>query len=1230
MRPLRSSAPSASQKKSLPNLEQGRAKDRSGVLLGPRPPVLGPGSSAYAELHCLSNFTFLRGASHPEELVERAHALGYRALAITDECSLSGVVRAHQKAGELGLQLIIGSEIRLSDGPCLALLATNRAGYGQLCRLITHGRRHAGKGSYRLQRADLEGTLPDCLALLPLGLDEPDESIAWLARTFAGRAWLAVELLRDGQDAGHLQRSEQLAGSYRLPRLASGDVHMHVRGRRALQDLLTAIRLNTPVAGLGHARLSNGERHLRTPDDLASLYPPELMAETLAVAGRCCFSLDELRYEYPNDVTPTGLTPRAYLRRLTEQGIDRRWPDGCPDRVRAQIEHELALIAELGYEAYFLTVWDIVRYARERDILCQGRGSAANSAVCYCLGITEVDPARMNLLFERFISRERNEPPDIDVDFEHQRREEVIQYIYTKYGRERAALAATVITYRTRSAVRDVGKALGLGLEQIEALVSAVSAWRRRGEIEPEHLAEAGFDPQNPTLARLRILVNTLRGFPRHLSQHVGGFVIAAGRLDELVPVENAAMQGRTVIQWEKDDLEALGLLKVDVLALGMLSAIRRALDFINGFQGRGPGAGERHAEAFEPAGLATKDTKNTKDDNPCSGLRVFNTSSFATFVPFVVNIPDLQDLHTRFPGPRPPALGPEQALTLAAIPAEDPGVYKMIQRADTIGVFQIESRAQMSMLPRLKPACFYDLVIEVAIVRPGPIQGDMVHPYLRRRQGKEAVDYPSQEVRSVLERTLGVPIFQEQVIKLAMVAAGFTPGEADQLRRSMAAWKRRGGLEPYEKKLLAGMQARGYRREFAERVYRQILGFGDYGFPESHAASFALLVYVSAWLKCYHPAAFCAALINSQPMGFYAPAQLVRDAREHGVEVLPVDVNSSDWDCSLEERGARSEGRGDGAGYRGPGAGEKHAAAFERVSKTTKGTKNTKHENLCTVLRASSTSFFATFVPFVVNIPELKVLHSRFLDPRTSNLEPESSALRNAPALRLGLRLVRGLSESAAQRIATARGAGAFSNVQDLARRAGLNRGDLKALAAADALKGLAGHRHRAAWEVAGVEDAMPLYGLDRFNEKSPRLHEPNAGQAVLADYAQLGLSLRDHPLALIRGRLRERGFLAADEVALRAPGEIVRAAGLVLIRQRPGNGRAIFVTLEDEHGGLNLLIWADLAERQRKILLGAQLLGVVAEIQRAEGVQHLVCRRLEDHSDLLGGLAVVSRDFH
>jgi len=1061
----------------------------------------------YAELHCISNYTFLRGASHPEELVERAQANGYRALAITDECSVSGVVRAHLKADELGLKLIIGTELRLVDGPGLVLLATNRAAYAQLCRLITLGRRHAAKGSYRLCRADIAQRMPDCLALLPVQVETTDDEAAWLATQFPGRAWLAVTLLRDGDDRQRLQHSAQLAQHVRLPRLACGNVHMHVRGRRALQDLLAAIRLNRPVAELGHARLSNGERHLRTLDDLQMLYPPDLLDETLRVAGRCSFSLDELRYEYPDDVTPAGLTPHAWLRQLTEQGIERRWPDGCPAAVRAQIEHELALIAELRYEAYFLTVWDIVRHARAQGILCQGRGSAANSAVCYCLEITEVDPSRMNLLFERFISRERNEPPDIDVDFEHQRREEVIQYIYNRYGRDRAALAATVITYRTRSAVRDVGKALGLGLDQIEALVAAVAAWRRHGEITTEHLAEAGFDPHNPVFERLRLLVNMLRGFPRHLSQHVGGFVIAAGRLDELVPIENASMPERTVIQWEKDDLEALGLLKVDVLALGMLSAIRRAIDLVNRAAGQGPRA---------------------------------------------IQFGDV--------GPRPAARGPEPPLTMAAIPPEDPAVYDMIQQADTIGVFQIESRAQMSMLPRLRPACFYDLVIEVAIVRPGPIQGDMVHPYLRRRQGTEPVDYPSEAVRSVLERTLGVPIFQEQVIKLAMVAAGFTPGEADHLRRSMAAWKKRGGLEPYRKRLLDGMQQRGYRREFAERVYRQILGFGDYGFPESHAASFALLVYVSAWLKHYHPAAFCAALVNSLPMGFYAPAQLVRDAREHGVEVRAADVRYSDWDCGLEGRGNRATGRGPRACASGKGG------------------------------------------------------------PRT---------LAPGPSLRLGLRMIRGLSEAAAERITEARGAGEFSNVQDLARRAALNRADLKALAAADALCGLAGHRYLAAWEVAGIEDAVPLYQLNRFDEQLPLLEAPGPGPSVLADYAQTGLTLREHPLALIRPALYERGFLSSAEVAERAPGEVVRAAGIVLIRQRPGNGRAIFVTLEDEQGGFNLLIWADLAERQRQVLLGSQLLGVVAEIQRAEGVQHLVCRYLEDHSDLLNGLDVKSRDF-
>jgi len=725
---------------------------------------------AYAELHCISNYSFLRGASHPEELVGRAAELGYTALALTDECSFAGVVRAHQEARRRNLKLLMGTEIRLRDGPRLVLLARNRQGYVQLCRLITRGRRRTEKDRYELYRADVEQGLEDCLALLLLPRQGKETAADWFRARFAGRGWLALALLRDGRDRALLEQARELSAAHDLPLVAVGQVLMHRRGRRALRDLLTAIRHGCTVEELGWRALANGERHLRALDDLTALYPPALLEQTLVIAGQCDFSLDELAYEYPDDVTPPGTSAQDYLRALVEQGMQRRWPEGCPEKVRRQVEHELSLIAELNYAAYFLTVWDLVAFARQRGILCQGRGSAANSAVCYCLGITEVDPARMNLLFERFISRERGEPPDIDVDFEHERREEVIQYIYEKYGRGRAALAAAVISYRPRSALRDVGKALGLSAGQLEQLAQAASGWRSRREVQGDWLREAGFDPDSPLIQRLLYLVNGIQGFPRHLSQHVGGFVISRGGLEELVPVENAAMPDRSIIQWDKDDLEALGLLKVDVLALGMLSAIRRALDLLD--------------------------------------------------------------------------------MALQDIPAEDARVYDMICRADTMGVFQIESRAQMSMLPRLQPRCFYDLVVEVAIVRPGPIQGDMVHPYLRRRQGLEPVDYPSEEVREVLARTLGVPIFQEQVIRLTQVAAGFTPGEADQIRRSMAAWRRRGGMEVWERKLKAGMKARGYSDEFAERIFRQIQGFGDYGFPESHAASFALLVYVSAWIK--------------------------------------------------------------------------------------------------------------------------------------------------------------------------------------------------------------------------------------------------------------------------------------------------------------------------------------------------------------------------------------------
>ncbi|MDA1118872.1 MAG: error-prone DNA polymerase, partial [Proteobacteria bacterium] len=831
----------------------------------------------YTELHCLSNFSFLRGASHPEELVERAAALGYSALALTDECSLAGVARAHVAARERWFKLIIGSELELEDGMRLVLLATDRRSYGALSTLITAGRRRERKGAYRLARADVEaGAASGLLALLLRGDGQ------WLGAHFPGRAWIAAELHCGANDRARLESLRALSRDCGLPLVAAGDVHMHLRSRRPLQDALTAIRLGLPVERCGRALYPNAERRLRARVRLAKLYPPELLAQSVAIAERCAFSLDELRYEYPEELVPPGETPAGWLGKLTEEGLAWRFPSAVPQRVRALVEYELRLIAELRYEAFFLTVHDIVRYARSRGILCQGRGSAANSAVCYALGITEVDPGRMSTLFERFVSRERDEPPDIDVDFEHQRREEVIQYIYAKYGRERAALAATVICYRPRSAVRDLGKALGLAAEQVERVAKSL-AWWDGSRALPARLAGAGLDPESPVLQRLLQLTGELVGFPRHLSQHVGGFVISRGPLAELVPIENAAMAERTVIQWDKDDLEALGLLKVDVLALGMLSAIRRALGFLG--------------------------------------------------------------------------------ISMHQIPAEDPAVYAMIQKADTIGVFQIESRAQMSMLPRLKPQNFYDLVIEVAIVRPGPIQGGMVHPYLRRRRGLEPVVYPSAAVQGVLERTLGVPIFQEQVMQLAVVAAGFTPGEADQLRRSMAAWKRKGGLEPFEQRLVQGMLERGYRREFAEAIYRQILGFGEYGFPESHSASFALLVYVSAWLKCHHPAVFCAALLNSQPMGFYAPAQLVQDAQRHGVELRPPEICASQWDCTLE-----------------------------------------------------------------------------------------------AGALRLGLRMVRGLSEAAAHRVVAARVPGPFASVEDLARRACLDRRDLGCLASGGALAALAG----------------------------------------------------------------------------------------------------------------------------------------------------------------------------
>ncbi len=1023
-------------------------------------------TSGYAELHCLSNFTFLRGASHPEELVERAARLGYSALALTDECSLAGVVRAHVAARGTALKLILGSEIRLSDGLWLVLLATSHHGYGNLSELITHGRRAAIKGSYHLTRDDLAQGLEGCLALLLPQAHTQIDDLRWLREKFPARAWVAVELLRGPDDAASLRQLQRMAQTAGLPLVACGDVHMHTRARHILQDTLTAIRLGTPVAELGLALQANGERHLRAIDRLAHIYPPELLAESLNIAAQCHFSLSQLRYEYPEEVVAPGETPTSYLRKLTYAGFAIRYPQGTAPDVTDLVEKELQLIAELGYEAYFLTVYDIVSFAKGRGILCQGRGSAANSAVCFCLGITEVDPARMQVLFERFISRERNEPPDIDVDFEHQRREEVMQYIFAKYGRERAALTGAIHTYRHKGAIRDIGKALGFSLEQVERLGKS-TAWRDERTIKPERLHEAGFDPENSRVRQLLALTDQLLGFPRHLSQHSGGFVIDRRKLSRLVPIENASMPERTVIQWDKNDLDALGLMKIDVLSLGMLSAIRWSLDLINRYRGT--------------------------------------------------------------------------HLTLADIPAEDASTYQMIQRSDTLGVFQIESRAQMNLLPRLKPACYYDLVIQIAIVRPGPIQGGMVHPYLRRRQGLEPVTYPSPAVKNVLERTLGISIFQEQVMHLAVVAAGFTPGEADALRRAMAAWRRRGGLEPFRDKLIAGMLERGYSATFAKDIFQQMLGFGEYGFPESHAASFALLAYASAWLKCHEPAAFACALLNSQPLGFYSASAIVQDARRHGVATLAVDVTASDWHCTLE------------------------GAAAEQ------------------------------------------------------------------PLLRLGLCRVKGLNQDAARRILAARQQRPLQDSADLAHRARLDKRDLHALAAADALATLSGHRRQALWQTSGMEAVTPLLAQAQSETMQASLFAPSEGENIVADYAHLGLSLRRHPLALLRPQLSRLKLGSSQDIKQARHGQLIRTAGIVTCRQRPATASGVtFVTLEDEYGYINIVVWRDLAERQRRQLVGARLLGVHGVIEKQGEITHLIAGYLADHSLLLGELEVSSHDFH
>jgi error-prone DNA polymerase len=1008
---------------------------------------------AYAELHCVSNFTFLRGASHPLELVETASALGYTALAITDECSLAGVVKAHVAALGCGLPLIVGAEFQL-EGQRLIALVSNRQSYGELSALITLARRRSSKGEYRLEWPDFSGKLPNTLLIwLPSGDLEPDHQVGErLSYWFKDRLWIGVEHLLDGNETYQYYYYRNLAALWQLPMVACGDVHMHSKERSALQDTLTAIHHNCSVMELGDRRFPNAERRLRSLPHLEKLYPAALLAETLTIANRCQFSLEELRYEYPNNVVPSHLTPAEQLRLLTEQGAKKRWPKGLSASVRQQIEYELKVIEQLHYECYFLTVHDLVAFARSRDILCQGRGSAANSVVCYCLFITEVSPDQVSLLFERFISTERNEPPDIDVDFEHERREEVIQYIYQRYSREHAALAATVITYRPRSAVRDVGKALGLDPLLIEQLSQSLSWWDRSGDLQAQfekagargHMAEHFYN-----------LLQEILGFPRHLSQHVGGFIITKSPISTLVPVENASMPERTVIQWDKEDIEALGLLKIDILALGMLTAIHRCFDLIRSHQGT--------------------------------------------------------------------------ELSMQSIPKDDTATFDMLCKADSIGVFQIESRAQMAMLPRLKPRNFYDLVIEIAIVRPGPIQGGMVHPYLKRRQGLEQVTYPHPDIKNVLERTLGIPVFQEQVIRLAMVAAGFSGGEADQLRRAMASWgkggERNNQLLGFQQKLTDGMLARGYTLDFAERLFRQIQGFGVYGFPESHSASFALLAYVSAWLKCHYPAAFCCAIMNSQPMGFYSPSQLVQDAQRHGIEVRPIDVLHSQWDHSLE---------GD----------------------------------------------------------------------------------INNPSLRLGFRLIKGFSHRAAQVII--RTDRQFINIPQLTSKTRLSQADLSLLSSAGALASISSNRRQAHWQALATDPREQLLPMD--HSLAP-LQPPSETEELYADYSNTGLSLGRHPMELLREQFPVfRQCKRHIDLADLGHRRFVRIAGLVTGKQRPGTASGVvFLTLEDETGNSNVVVWQSVQKTCRQALLKAQLLMVKGVVETDGAVVHVIAQELTDCSELL-----------
>lgn len=1100
-----------------------------------QPPV--PGLPGYAELHCLTNFSFQRGASTPEELVERAYQLGYAALAITDECSVAGVVRAHVGLRELpakldtyerehpeeppiprnpDFRLLFGSEFRFERFR-LVVIANDTEGWGNLCEFITAARTtELPKGEYRVSWDGSDvASLQHCqILLVPHRQPGGEVDVATLyedltaAKTlFSDNLWLAVEMLNELDDDLWFVALVEAGERAGVPLVAAGDVHMHARARKPLQDVLTAVREGKTVAECGFALQSNAERHLRLRVRLAGLYTHEMLANTLRVAERCHFDPEVIRenYKYPLESVGNGETPAQTLVRKTWEGARGRYPEGIPEKVSRLLERELQLILELEYEMFFLTVEDIVRFARSQDILCQGRGSSANSAVCYCLGITSINPDTGHLLFERFLSRHRHEPPDIDVDFEHQRREEVIQYIYEKYGRERAAIAAVVICYRSRSALRDVGKALGVDARLVDefakdhywfdetVLGEQLQAAALRAEVQEDPLK----------LQQWIELTCELKGFPRHLSQHVGGFVLTHTRLTRLVPVEKASMKDRSVIQWEKDDLEAMGMLKVDVLALGMLSAIRRGLELMNQWRGT--------------------------------------------------------------------------TLQMHQIPNDDHEVFDMICDADTVGVFQIESRAQMSMLPRLKPRSYEDLVIEVAIVRPGPIQGGMVHPYLKQRdrvRKRLPILYENDELRPALERTLGVPIFQEQVMQIAMIAAQFTADEADQLRRAMAAWKRKGGLGKFHDKLVDGMLRKGYKPAFAESIFKQILGFGDYGFPESHAASFALLVCVSSWLKRHEPACFLAALLDSQPMGFYSPSQLVQDARRHGVEVRPVDVTASDLESALEPVSPSPVGGRSGWGQSPPGTSPQFAQRTGRP---------------------------------------------------------------NQPAVRLGLKLVGSLSEAGAKRLLAARAQSPFTSAEDLALRAELDAKDMAALAAADALMSLSGHRRQQVWDATAQRRAPALLKGVPIHEPALQLPAAPEGEEILGDYVSLGLTLRRHPLALLRSRLARMNLMSAEQLRSLPSGQTVRACGIVKGRQRPQTAKGtIFVTLEDETGNVNVIVWSHVIEAWREPLLKSTLLAVQGTWQRdvdsGGEVRHLVATGFRDLTPMLGRLAEVnkSRDFH